>query len=138
MTSADAALDVPRPVSEVKSAGKFLFWAGVVLLCAWVLVPIYFLVVNALSSPAQVTAFPKHWVPSFDLGSLQFFVTFGGVLKALVNSIIVAVLTMILSIAIGAPAGYANSRFAFRGLVVFSLLVLMTRAFPLPLLALPN
>ena len=137
MSTADAALDVPRPVSEVRSAGKFLFWAGVVLLCAWVLVPIYFLVVNALSSPAQVTAFPKHWVPSFDLGSLQFFVTFGGVLKALVNSIIVAVLTMILSIAIGAPAGYAISRFDFRGKEAFRLLVLMTRAFPLPLLALP-
>ena len=100
--SAAEAIDAPRPVSEVRSAGKFLFWAGVVLLCAWVLVPIYFLVINALSSPQQVTSFPKSWVPSFNLDSLKFFVTFGGVLKALLNSIIVAVLTMILSIGIGA------------------------------------
>ena len=41
----DAALaDVPRPVSEVKTAGKFLYWAGIVLLCAWVLVPIEFVI----------------------------------------------------------------------------------------------
>jgi len=134
----DAALaDVPRPVSEVTSAGKVLYWAGIVLLCAWVLVPIYFLLSNALSSPAEVTSFPKHWVPSFDMGSLQFFLSFGGVLKALMNSVIVAVLTMILSIGFGAPAGYALSRFDFWGKDAFRLLVLMTRAFPLPLLALP-
>jgi len=44
---------------------------------------------------------------------------------------------MILSIALGAPAGYALSRFDFRGKDAFRILVLMTRAFPLPLLALP-
>jgi multiple sugar transport system permease protein len=32
--------DVPRPVAEVHAAGRFLFIAGTVLLCAWVLVPI--------------------------------------------------------------------------------------------------
>jgi multiple sugar transport system permease protein len=131
------AVDVPRPVSEVTRTGKFLFWAGVVLLCAWVLVPIYFLLIDALSSPAEVNGFPKRWTPSFDLGSLQFFIAFGGVAKALLNSVIVAVLTMILSIGIGAPAGYALSRFDFWGKNAFRLLVLMTRAFPLPLLALP-
>jgi multiple sugar transport system permease protein len=76
-------------------------------------------------------------VPSFDLGSLQFFLGFSGVVKALWNSLLVAVLTMALSIAIGAPAGYALSRFAFPGKATFRMLVLMTRAFPLPLLALP-
>jgi multiple sugar transport system permease protein len=129
--------DVPRPVSEVNAAGKFLFWAGTLLLCAWVLVPIYLLVVNTLSSPSEVSGFPKSGVPSFDLGSLEFFLGFQGVLGALWNSVLVAVLTMVLSIAVGAPAGYALSRFEFRGKATFRLLVLMTRAFPLPLLALP-
>jgi multiple sugar transport system permease protein len=129
--------DVPRPVSEIGAAGRFVFWAGTVLLCAWVLIPIYLLVVNTLSSPAEVTGFPKTGVPSFNLGSLQFFVQFNGVLWALWNSVLVAVLTMVISIAIGAPAGYALSRFEFPGKATFRLLVLMTRAFPLPLLALP-
>jgi multiple sugar transport system permease protein len=44
---------------------------------------------------------------------------------------------MILAIGLGAPAGYALARFRFRGKETFRLLVLMTRAFPLPLLALP-
>lgn len=138
MTSGVAtAGDVPRPVAEVGAAGRFLFGASVVLLCAWVLIPIYLLVVNTLSSPAEVSGFPKTGIPSFSTASLQFFLGFEGVLKALGNSVLVAVLTMILSIAVGAPAGYALSRFEFRGKATFRLLVLMTRAFPLPLLALP-
>ncbi len=138
MTDAVAtATDVPRPVSDVTAAGRFLFGAGVVLLCAWVLVPIYLLAVNALSAPNEVTAFPKTGIPSFNLESLRFFAGFAGVASALLNSVIVALLTMILSIAIGAPAGYALSRFVFPGKNAFRLLVLMTRAFPLPLLALP-
>jgi multiple sugar transport system permease protein len=132
-----SATDAPQAVSDVGRAGRFLFWTAVVLLCAWVLVPIYLLAVNTLSSPQEVTAFPKSGVPSFDLGSLQFFLGFSGVVKALWNSLLVAVLTMALSIAIGAPAGYALSRFAFPGKATFRMLVLMTRAFPLPLLALP-
>jgi multiple sugar transport system permease protein len=44
---------------------------------------------------------------------------------------------MVLSIGLGAPAGYALARFIFPGKESFRLLVLMTRAFPLPLLALP-
>jgi multiple sugar transport system permease protein len=136
-TASVTGSDIPQKVSEVTSAGKLLFWAGVFLLCAWVLVPIYLLVVNTLSSPQEVTAFPKTGVPSFDLGSVQFFLSFSGVLWALWNSVLVAVLTMIFSIAIGAPAGYALSRFEFPGKATFRMLVLMTRAFPLPLLALP-
>jgi multiple sugar transport system permease protein len=138
MTDATASAgDVPRSVSEAGVAGRFLFIASIVLLCAWVLVPLYFLAVNTLSSPEEVSAFPKTGVPSFDTGSLEFFAGFGGVAKALWNSVLVAVLTMILSIGIGAPAGYALSRFDFPGKDAFRLLVVMTRAFPLPLLALP-
>jgi len=135
--SMTAAGDVPRAVSETSRAGRFLFAASVVLMCAWVLVPLYLLAVNALSSPEQVTSFPKSALPGFDFGSLQFFLQFNGVATALWNSLLVAVLTMVLSIAIGAPAGYALSRFEFRGKATFRMLVLMTRAFPLPLLALP-
>ena len=134
--TAIAETDAARKV-EVRSAGRFLFIAAIVLLCAWVLVPIYLLFVNTLSSPQEVTGFPKTGIPSFDFGSIQFFVNFAGVLWALWNSVLVAVLTMILSIVIGAPAGYALSRFEFPGKGTFRMLVVMTRAFPLPLLALP-
>jgi multiple sugar transport system permease protein len=137
MTAAVATADTARPVADARSAGRFVFIAGTVLLIIWVLLPIYLLAVNTLSSPSEVSGFPKSGVPSFDTTSVQFFVSFAGVAKALWNSILVALLTMVLSIGLGAPAGYALSRFEFPGKDIFRLLVVMTRAFPLPLLALP-
>ncbi|UWQ23134.1 carbohydrate ABC transporter permease [Jannaschia sp. W003] len=134
--AAPAATGDPAPI-PVRSAGSFLYVAGVVLLCAWVLVPLYLLLVNTLSSPEAVNSFPKSAVPEFDLGSLAFFTRYQGMIDALWSSLEVAVLTMILSILVGAPAGYALSRFEFRGKELFRLLILLTRAFPLPLLALP-
>lgn len=122
---------------DARKAGRLVYSAAVVLLCAWVIVPLYLLMINTLSSPDTVNSFPKPFVPEFDMGSLNFFANFDGMLTALKNSILVAGLTMILSIAIGAPAGYALSRFDFRGKELFRLLILLTRAFPLPLLALP-
>ncbi|MER8527723.1 carbohydrate ABC transporter permease [Mesorhizobium sp. M0663] len=130
-----AEISIAAP--EARKAGNWLLVATVILLCVWVLLPIYLLIVNALSSPEEVTAFPKRFFPSFDFGSLSFFINFAGVAKALWNSVLVATLTMLLSIGFGAPAGYALSRFEFPGKETFRFLVLMTRAFPLPLLALP-
>ncbi|WP_378949526.1 carbohydrate ABC transporter permease [Paracoccus sp. R86501] len=130
-----AATDAP--LIDARRSGRWLYVASVILLCAWVLVPLYFLFINTLSSPETVNSFPKSLVPEFDFGSLRFFAGFQGMIDALYNSVLVAVLTMIMSILIGAPAGYALSRFDFRGKELFRMLILLTRAFPLPLLALP-
>jgi multiple sugar transport system permease protein len=53
------------------------------------------------------------------------------------NSVLVALLTMALSILLGAPAGYALARFGFAGKDGYRLFILLTRAFPIALLALP-
>lgn len=126
-----------KPAPDARKAGRWLLMATVILFCVWVLTPIYLLIVNALSSPEEVRAFPKAFWPSFDTSSLEFFIGFNGVMSALWNSVLVASLTMVFSILAGAPAGYALSRFDFPGKDLFRVLVLMTRAFPLPLLALP-
>ncbi|MGV8986001.1 MAG: hypothetical protein ACOH2H_06920 [Cypionkella sp.] len=125
------------PHVQVRKSGCFLFRATIFLLCAWVLVPFYFLMVNTMSSPETVSSFLKLFFPEFDLGSLTFFANFAGMLAALKNSVLVASLTKVMAIGYGAPAGYALSRFEFRGKVTFRMLILRTRAFPLPLLALP-
>ncbi|MEZ5669364.1 MAG: carbohydrate ABC transporter permease [Alphaproteobacteria bacterium] len=130
-----AATDAAAP--DARRAGRAVYIGAVVLLCAWVLGPLYLLLVNTLSSPETVNSFPKPFIPELDLGALTFFANFAGMLSALKNSVLVAGLTMVLSILIGAPAGYALSRFEFRGKALFRLLILLTRAFPLPLLALP-
>ena len=132
-----APTDTPITVEAVRRSGRWVFVTGVALLVLWVLVPIWLLLANALSAPQEVTSFPRSLIPSFDTASLAFFFGFRGVLDALWNSVQVAAVTMILAIGLGAPAGYALSRFDFPGKEAFRFLVVMTRAFPLPLLALP-
>ena len=81
-----AATEAPAP-DAVRSSGRWVFVTGTALLVIWVLVPIWLLLVNALSAPEEVTAFPKSLVPSFDTASLEFFFGFRGVLEALWNSV---------------------------------------------------
>ncbi len=104
---------------------------------AWVLLPLYFLLINAFSSPETIGQFPKAFWPEGNTKSLAFLLGFQGVLSALWNSIAVAAMTMVVSIGLGAPAGYAIARFEFGGKTAFRMPIMLTRAFPLPLLALP-
>ncbi|TIV23240.1 MAG: carbohydrate ABC transporter permease, partial [Mesorhizobium sp.] len=77
--SAVAEAPTAPAIADARKAGDWLLVATAVLLCVWVLLPIYLLIVNALSSPQDVTGFPKRFFPSFDLGSLAFFINFAGV-----------------------------------------------------------
>ena len=60
-----------------------------------------------------------------------------GVGAAFMNSLGAALITVVLSLLLGAPAGYALARYTFAGKDTYRLLVLLTRAFPLAILALP-
>ena len=117
---------------------RFLFWSGAVALCAWVLVPIYLIGLGAFGGRAAAFKWPKDfWPLNASLDQLLTFLRIEGVWNAAVNSLIAASLTMFFSLLLGAPAGYALARFNFKGANAFRLLVLLTRAFPLAILALP-
>jgi multiple sugar transport system permease protein len=112
--------------------------SGVAVLCAWTLVPLYFIALGAVGGRAAVNTWPKNFVPvdtSFE--TITSFLRISGVLAASIVSVQTAALTMLFSILLGVPAGYALARFSFRGATAFRLLILMTRAFPVAILALP-
>lgn len=108
------------------------------VLTLFFILPIYLIFIAAISTPAEISAFPKALYPrqiSFD--TLLFFLTFPGVVPSMINSVAVALLTLVLSTVIGAPAGYGLARFVFRGRDAFKMLILITRAFPIAILAVP-
>jgi multiple sugar transport system permease protein len=122
----------------MKALRGAVFTTGVVALCAWVLVPIYLIAIGALGGRAAVYKWPKSFLPTdASLSTLTAFLALEGIWKSAVNSVTAAVLCMVLSIALGAPAGYALARFNFRGQNAYRILILLTRAFPLAILALP-
>lgn len=120
------------------TARRGLYLAGIAVICAWVLVPIWLIAASAVGGQALLNAWPKpFWPQGASWAPLGEFLAIHGVWRALWISVQVAVMTMVFAIALGAPAGYALARFRFRGATLFRLLVLMTRAFPVAILALP-
>ena len=115
-----------------------MFLTGLFVLCAWTLVPIYLIGVGAVGGSTLVEMWPKPFLPPhFSLSALTDFLHIQGVLSSTLTSVEVAVLCMIFSILLGIPAGYALARYAFRGATVYRLVILLTRAFPVAILALP-
>jgi multiple sugar transport system permease protein len=120
------------------SSRRILLWSGIAVLCAWVLVPIYLIALGAFGGRSGVYLWPKTGLPtglSFD--PFLLFLRTEGVLGSFLNSLGAAAITVALSLLLGAPAGYALARYNFHGKDSFRLLVLLTRAFPLAILALP-
>jgi len=110
-----------------------------IVIALWVLVPIWFIASMALTTPAEVRSYPKGILPfiPFSLTTMKFFLASRGIVPGLINSIIVAVVTLVLSTLIAAPAGYATSRYLFRGRDSYRLSILAVRAFPVVILSIP-
>lgn len=117
---------------------RVLLYGAAIFLAAWTLVPIYLIAVAAFSKSLSVYDFPKSLLPTqFSTDTMSFFVNSTGVLPSVKNSIIVALGTIVLSLAIGAPAGYALARFRFPGRDAFHLAVLSSKMFPIAILSIP-
>ena len=117
---------------------RVLLYGAAIFLAAWTLVPIYLIAVAAFSKSLSVYDFPKSFLPTqFSTDTMSFFVNSTGVLPSVKNSIIVALGTIVLSLAIGAPAGYALARFRFPGRDMFHLAVLSSKMFPIAILSIP-
>src|SRR5438046_8514877 len=124
--SAVAAARSPR--MNARTWDRVLIYGSAILLALWVLVPLYLSFLSAFSRPNDVFVYPKPLLPT-DLSTetMQTFLQSTGVMASVFNSIGVALITIVLSLVLGAPAGYALARFTFRGRQGFQLVVLATK-----------
>lgn len=132
----------PPPPRRRRPARRILdsvLWYGAALILAlFIAVPIYLIFVSATTPESATYAFPKSVVPEgIATRNIQAFVTAGGVVDAFWRSVVAGVITVVLALGIGAPAGYALARYAFRGRDGYRLVVLSTRAFPIVILSIP-
>jgi len=115
-----------------------IFLSGVAVLCAWTLVPIWLIALGAIGGREAVNTWPKNFWPDMSsLETLRAFLDIQGLWGSTLVSVEVAGLCMFFSLLLGAPAGYALARYTFRGASTYRLLILLTRAFPVGILALP-
>ena len=117
---------------------SFALYATVIAALVVILFPIYWLVVTALSTTVELSGLP----PSFWPADPQWHI-FGQVWSErpiplwLVNSTIVALGSVTLSMVVSVLAGYALSRFRLRGGHELGLFILTAKMLPSTLLVIP-
>ena len=108
-----------------------LFWLVVAIILFYVLFPFYWTVKTSLTPPGELARTALHWFPDHPVLSnyLEVFriQPFG---RNLLNSLIVAVGTVLVSLLLSAPAAYALGKFRFRGKVPLLYVILAVSVFP--------
>jgi len=105
---------------------------------AFVGVPIYLVALAAFTSRTALNEFPVPLGPTdVSTETMRGFLATTGVTGGFLNSLMVGLATVVLTLVLGAPAGYAVARYAFRGHDSYQLLLLLTRALPIVVLSVP-
>ncbi|MFV0529573.1 MAG: carbohydrate ABC transporter permease [Lachnospiraceae bacterium] len=109
-----------------------------VLIAALFLFPLYWLVITSLKSDTETFAKVLTYFPhDLTLEAWKLQVGQSDFLHTLRNSVIIALLTMCISLVVGIPAAYAVGRYQFRGVKIVLLVFLVTQMMPSSLLLTP-
>lgn len=119
-------------------------YLGLAVFAVWILLPVWYLVVSSLISPAQLGIKPFPLVPSSITLDNYFNVLFGStggkgigstdmgsrLVPAIGQSLIVASVLVVLNLLLAGAAAYGLSRYPFRGARAFELSIIATRVVP--------
>ncbi|MGD8228243.1 MAG: carbohydrate ABC transporter permease [Desulfobacteraceae bacterium] len=109
---------------------RAIFILGVLLAVTFSLVPFLWFVSSAFKTQTQVTAIPPQWWPGF---SFEFFgsaIRDHGIAQYLLNSVIVAGSTTLVTISLGALSGYGLARLPKRWSHLLLMGILACAMFP--------
>jgi multiple sugar transport system permease protein len=95
--------------------GSFLHAMGLLAISLLALFPFYWMVSSSLKDQTDLLASPPVWLFTPTFSNYQDIFADHRVTDAVLNSLLVASATTVLSILLGAPAAYALARFNFRG-----------------------
>lgn len=106
-------------------------WAAVVVIGSFAFLPVYWLVVTALTPRTRAFQFPPLLIPTDPtLANFAALLDRPQLLRYLVNSMIVASVTALLSVVVAVYMAYSFSRFRYRGRRSLMYLVLASQMFP--------
>jgi multiple sugar transport system permease protein len=122
-------------------ARRGYFWLFVAILVTIVLLfPLYWMAVTSVTPITDLLTLHPRVIPELshlELGNYGATFRTYPVFSWLANSALITVGTVVLSLAVSVPAGYALSRMGSRGATTAGLLMLVTRVIPGTLLVIP-
>jgi ABC-type glycerol-3-phosphate transport system permease component len=125
--------------SDRMTPGRWVIWAGLMVGGLVMLFPVYWVLVTALSPGglAQGTGF-RLWPDRVDLGVFGRAFTDQPVARWLLNSAVIAVASVVLSVVVSLLAGYAFAKYRFRGRNALFALMLVTIMVPIHVIMVPE
>lgn len=114
-----------------KRIQRVLFWILVAVILVYLLLPFYWAIVSALKSEAELIQTPAtYWPQNPSLANFRAVLSNERFLRSILNSTIVATGVTLLSLAIGAFAGYALGQLRFKGKTPSLYTILAMTMFP--------
>lgn len=110
------------------------------LLAAWLIIsvfPFIWTILTSVKHPVDAFAMPPEWTFEPTFNSFRALWIDGQFISYLKNTIVITGGSVIISLAIGLPAGYAIARYSKSGSFILLLLALSFRAFPRTLFIIP-
>lgn len=114
---------------------RAIAWAVVVVLGLFGLLPIYWMIVTALTPNGEVFTFPPHFIPQTI--TFEHFAAVAGdtiLWRYLGNSVLISLVTALLTLIVATYTAYSFSKFRYRGRKAMMFLVLSSQMFPHALL----
>jgi multiple sugar transport system permease protein len=91
---------------------QFISLLLVIVLCVF---PFYWMVTTSLKTQVVALEAPPVWIFEITLANYYEALFEDGVLRTLINSLVIAISTTVLALILGVPAAFALARFEFRG-----------------------
>ncbi|VVJ21210.1 ABC transporter [Amycolatopsis camponoti] len=122
----------------VKRPGRLIAEVITVVIAGIVAFPLYWMLLSAFKPPGEIqSANPKPWTfsPSFD--SFSRVLTVSGFGRFFVNSLVVALVVVVLSLLLSFLSAVALTRFSFKGRTVLLVMILVAQMVPVEALTIP-
>ena len=118
-------------MQNMTAGAKFSAYAVLILFSAFALVPILWAFGTSLKPETQILQYPPNWLPSSYTWTHYYNVLFRSNFPTyFLNSMLVAAISIVVSLFIATHAAYAASRFRFKGMNLLLFLILMTSMIP--------
>lgn len=116
----------------------FLAWTGLFIFLVWTLMPIAVMVFTSFKPRNEIFRTPPELFPNaWTLDNYVKVFTDSSMPQALLNSIVVGLLTTLVTLIFCVPAGYALARYKFRGAKQIGIFILLGQMLPLTVVLLP-
>jgi trehalose/maltose transport system permease protein len=131
MATMAAGAPARKPIKVGQIVNRVLFWIMIVMILVYTIFPFYWAIVSSLKPAGQLFDTPvAYWPKTVTLENYQNVFENPNFGLALRNSAIVTIITVVLSLVIGALGAYATGRLAFRGKTIILYTVLAMTMFP--------